>query len=464
MDPRTLQAGAAGEDVKGMQLGLNRHLSAGGTSGPAIGDGTLKPLEPNGQFDEATAGVVRAFQAANGLPATGAIDRATRYAIFPLGVLSVMLTIDRLQVPWLLETREPSWGRPPRLLPRLQLGEEPAVSGAAVPHQAGPGRRATPQAATSLDAPWLLYPRQPHWRSPPSLVPPLQMPGPDHAPRPAPVTAGTDGRSLSPGWRSLDPSRVDIGDPARWAPRPLDCSNIDWPIRGLSPLAVDWRSIVGWQDDGTHGRIGARPLADSAPAPKLPSPAADHDPASASTSWVYDHAELQAGSQLSLMSDGSKPKAVVASFQTVYRKGPDDGAHLERGWGFQLGVPILVKTGESDLVSINPYYYLADVDRHWHFGAFHLWQPLAQAGFQLTPNGRGRPWNPTITATACPVNLEYDPNDFIKMTVQGCGALNVSVLDGSAVVGLQGSGAVTIQLEKFYSALKPHMPSWFGGQ
>jgi hypothetical protein len=469
-----LQIGMTGEDVKAMQLALNKHLRGSGTLGPKIGDGTIKPLVPDGVFGPAMERLVRAFQTANGLTENGEIDQPTRYAIFPMGVLSVVVTVNRLTRPWLLAPRDPSWARPPRLLPRLQLSDDrsplaPIESGRASADirgaSAGKRKRPYPPPATSLDMPWLLQPRQPAWRSPPVLVPPLKMPVRDPAPRPAPITANMDGRSLSPGSRTLDLSRIDW-DSSKWIPRrpTIDCSNIDWPMHFPKPLVIDWSKVHSWQDDGSVIRLLARPFSDMFPAPVMPSPAAAHEPDSDDSVTVLDHDELQYGSQLSWLWDGTnwtKPRAAILSYQLVYRKGPDDGPHSEGGFGFQLAKPLNVVTGDGDSVSINPYFYYSHVDSFWHFGKLHLVQPLAQVGFQVTPKSPQKFWNPTLTGAICPINVEYDPSDWLKVNLQGCGVANYGLDDGSFVTGAQASATMTISLAKIYGSLRSLFPDWF---
>lgn len=97
--------------------------------------------------------------------------------------------------------------------------------------------------------------------------------------------------------------------------------------------------------------------------------------------FVYDHLELQPGGQSTFPIGDQRQDAFILTMQSIYRRGPDDGAHLEAALGVQVGMPVTAM-GSDGPWTFNPFVQLTDVDRFGKRGAFHYWQPYAQIGFQ----------------------------------------------------------------------------------
>jgi len=159
--------------------------------------------------------------------------------------------------------------------------------------------------------------------------------------------------------------------------------------------------------------------------------------------FEYDHLELQPGAQSTFPFGGSRQ-----DMQNIYRRGPDDGPHLESALGVQIGAPFSSPNGPW---TFNPFVQLTDVDRFGSLGAFHWWQPYAQAGFQIS--GLGNP-QPTLTAGLFPVNLGLDAGDILTVNFAGGMALNLDLNTGRVQAGAQFSAGLTLKLGK------PNSPLW----
>jgi peptidoglycan hydrolase-like protein with peptidoglycan-binding domain len=109
---RSISLGANGADVKAVQEALNVWKAN-------------PPLTPNGVFDKDTDSAVRRFQQDHGLKPDGIVGRATRRALFPVGVATVTVQGLRLQMPEAPRFRgsSASFGLPP-----LRLNAPPPVS------------------------------------------------------------------------------------------------------------------------------------------------------------------------------------------------------------------------------------------------------------------------------------------------------------------------------------------------
>jgi peptidoglycan hydrolase-like protein with peptidoglycan-binding domain len=171
------------------------------------------------------------------------------------------------------------------------------------------------------------------------------------------------------------------------------------------------------------------------------------DPTSSPTTsgalgFVYDHVELQPGGQSTFQFGGARQDAFVLTMQNVYLRGPDDGAHMEADLGVQIGTPVTSPNGPW---TINPYVQLTDVDRFGTLGAFHYWQPYAQAGIQFT--GLGNP-SPALTANLFPINLGLDLGDFLTVNMAGGVALTMDLNTGRVQAGFQMTAGLTLKFGK----------------
>jgi peptidoglycan hydrolase-like protein with peptidoglycan-binding domain len=186
----------------------------------------------------------------------------------------------------------------------------------------------------------------------------------------------------------------------------------------------------------------------SLPAPRMPDwnlPVPDPaNPSSPSEilGFVYDHVELQPGGQSTFQFGGPRQDAFVLTMQNVYLRGPDDGAHMEADLGVQIGTPV---TNPNGGWTVNPFVQLTDVDRFGTLGAFHYWQPYAQAGVQFT--GLGNP-SPQLTANLFPINLGLDLGDFLTLNMAGGMALTMDLGTGRVQAGFQMAAGLTLKFGK----------------
>ena len=164
--------------------------------------------------------------------------------------------------------------------------------------------------------------------------------------------------------------------------------------------------------------------------------------------FVYDHLELQPGAQSTFQFGGPRQDVFVLTMQNVYRRGPDDGAHLEADLGVQIGTPFTSPDGPW---TFNPYVQLTDVDRFGALGAFHWWQPYAQAGVQIS--GVGNP-QPSLTANLFPINLGLDAGELLTINFGAGLALVLDLDSGRAQAGFQLTTGLTLKLGK------PNTPLW----
>ncbi|MGA2348128.1 MAG: peptidoglycan-binding domain-containing protein [Candidatus Sulfotelmatobacter sp.] len=183
------------------------------------------------------------------------------------------------------------------------------------------------------------------------------------------------------------------------------------------------------------------------PAPKIPDwsfmvPSAPSSPASRPLGFVYDHVELQPGGQTTFQFAGARQDAFVLTMQNVYLRGPDNGAHMEADLGVQIGTPVSSPNGPW---TVNPFVQLTDVDRFGTLGAFHFWQPYAQAGVQFM--GLGNP-RPSLAANLFPVNLGLDIGDVLTVMVAGGLALTMDLGTGRVQAGMQFTAGLTIKFGK----------------
>jgi hypothetical protein len=126
--------------------------------------------------------------------------------------------------------------------------------------------------------------------------------------------------------------------------------------------------------------------------------------------------------------------------QNVYQRGSDDGPNQQVALGVQMGTPFIsADTGWT----FNPFVQFTDVDRFGALGAFHWWQPYAQAGVQIT--GLGNP-QPSLTGSLFPVNLGLDLNKFLSLSFAGGLAVTMDLDSGHVQAGVQLSTGLTLKL------------------
>lgn len=156
--------------------------------------------------------------------------------------------------------------------------------------------------------------------------------------------------------------------------------------------------------------------------------------------FVYDHIELQPGAQFTFPFGGHRQDVFVLTMQSVYRRGPDDGSHVEADLGVQMGAPFSNPGGPW---TFNPFIQLTDVDRFGVLGSFNYWQPYAQIGVQFS--GPGNPL-PSITGNLFPVNLGLDIGDLLTVNLGGGLAFTMDLQSGEVQAGLQVSSGITLKL------------------
>jgi hypothetical protein len=163
-------------------------------------------------------------------------------------------------------------------------------------------------------------------------------------------------------------------------------------------------------------------------------------PAEAPLGFVDDHLELQPGAQSTFPIGGRRQDMFILTMQSVFRRGPDDGSHLEADLGMQIGDPV---SAPNSPWTFNPFVQLTDVDRFGSLGWFHYWQPYAQIGAQFS--GPGNP-QPSITGNLFPVNLGVDLGDNLTVSLGGGPAFTWNLNSGQVQTGLQVSGGISLKL------------------
>jgi peptidoglycan hydrolase-like protein with peptidoglycan-binding domain len=331
MAVRSLQIGTHGADVKAVQEALNTW-------------GADPALDPDGDFGNNTDAAVRNFQASQNLDVDGVVGRATRRALFPVGVATTTIVAYRLRLPDPpLFQRRQDFRLGPLLGDRQSLGGDD-------PFDLGGGLQLAPP--------------------PPLLDPPL------------------------------------------WS---------FYALRRFPRLATS---------------LAAPNVSDWSPnLPALPS-----DPSFQPFGFKFDHIEVQPGGQTTFQFGAARQNAFTLTMQNVYQRGSDDGPNQQIATGVQIGTPVIsADTGWT----FNPFIQYTDVDRFGALGAFHWWQPYAQAGVQIT--GLGNP-QPSLTGSLFPVNLGVDLNDFLSLSFAGGLAFTMDLNSGQVQAGIQLSTGLTLKL------------------
>ena len=177
------------------------------------------------------------------------------------------------------------------------------------------------------------------------------------------------------------------------------------------------------------------------PAPRVPDwnvmiPPLPGDPSPQPFGFVYDHLELQPGGQSTIPFNGARQDAFILTMQNVYQRGPNQQLAL----GVQIGTPI---SDPNSPWTFNPFVQLTDVDRLGPLGAFHFWQPYAQAGIQFM--GLGNP-QPALTGSLFPVNLGLDVGQMLTLNFVGGLALTMGLSNGTFQAGFQLGAGLTVKL------------------
>jgi len=156
--------------------------------------------------------------------------------------------------------------------------------------------------------------------------------------------------------------------------------------------------------------------------------------------FKFDHVELQPGGQTTFQFGAARQNAFTLTMQNVYQRGSDDGPNQQIALGVQIGTPVMsADTGWT----FNPFVQYTDVDRFGALGAFHWWQPYAQAGVQIT--GLGNP-QPTLTGSLFPVNLGIDLTEVLSLSFAGGLAFTMDLSSGQVQAGAQLSTGLTLKL------------------
>ncbi|MBV8793410.1 MAG: peptidoglycan-binding protein [Hyphomicrobiales bacterium] len=162
----------------------------------------------------------------------------------------------------------------------------------------------------------------------------------------------------------------------------------------------------------------------------------------------YDHMELVPGGQVTLPGASqfrSHQDAFSLTLQSVYQRGPDDGPNKTLTWGANFTVPETWFGGDPGPWTLAPFIQLTDVDRFWHVGNWHFWQPYAQVGAQFN---LGRPVQPSATGALFPVNIGYDLNEDVTFQFASGLTFTLDVSSGQLTAARQASFGVSIKFGK----------------
>jgi hypothetical protein len=159
-------------------------------------------------------------------------------------------------------------------------------------------------------------------------------------------------------------------------------------------------------------------------APILPSPFL-------TLGFNFDHCEIDPGTQHSFVFTRSRQDAFVLTAQCIGTRGPADAAHEELAFGIQFGQPLNATDADGNAWTLNPFVQLTDVDRLGALGAFHFWQPYAQAGFQGAGTG---PLSPTLSMQFFPINLGFDIGRVVTLNLLGAGVIANYLMDANRLL------------------------------
>ena len=167
----------------------------------------------------------------------------------------------------------------------------------------------------------------------------------------------------------------------------------------------------------------------------LPSP----QPAPTPSIGQIHHFELSSGGQINLANPSET--SFTFAVQAVALRGDDDGPHQEIALGSQIGSPNADGSGDW---SYTWYAQYTDVDRLGAIGQFHWWQPYAQLGVQNT----FRTFKPVITGALFPVNLGFDVNKALTVSVAGGLTMTYDPATGNVQAGVQGTAGLILKFDQ----------------
>lgn len=153
---------------------------------------------------------------------------------------------------------------------------------------------------------------------------------------------------------------------------------------------------------------------------------------------VVHHFELSPGAQMMLANPSQT--SFTLGLQGVAMIGDDAAAHQEFAMGIQAASPNVDGSGDW---SFTWYAQITDVDRFGALGLFHWWQPYAQLGIQHVQNS----FSPVITGNLFPVNLGFDVNKSLTISVAGGVALIYDPQTGAVTAGIQGTAGLILKFD-----------------
>jgi hypothetical protein len=223
--------------------------------------------------------------------------------------------------------------------------------------------------------------------------------------------------------------------PPNLGPGPLRVPGTPQPGLTLNPqpLRVDWSTLMQpARINFTPQRFpGLRNPLTTPPVLLAPRPVPDRPTGLLRLGSVH-HFELSPGTQMVLQNPSETSFSL--GIQGVAVIGDENTAHQEFAMGTQLASPNVDGSGDW---SISWYAQITDVDRFGALGQFHYWQPYAQVGLQ----------GPVITGSVFPVNLGFDVNRFLTVSVAGGVAFKYDTQTGSVSAEMQGTAGLILKFD-----------------
>ena len=181
----------------------------------------------------------------------------------------------------------------------------------------------------------------------------------------------------------------------------------------------------------------APPLTLNPPATPSPSPS----PSLSGSMFPFmnlHHFELSPGTQVFL--NNPSQTSFTLGLQGVGMLGDEHAGHQEFAMGTQIGSRNVDGSGDW---SVTWYAQITDVDRFGAIGAFHWWQPYAQLGIQESQSL----FRPLFTGNLFPVNLGFDVNNSLTLSLAGGLALVYDPRTGSLVAGPQATAGIIVKFD-----------------
>ena len=152
------------------------------------------------------------------------------------------------------------------------------------------------------------------------------------------------------------------------------------------------------------------------------------------------HFELSAGTTLEVHKPGETETSFSFAVQGVVIRGDDKAAHQEFAFGTEVGTPA---TDGSGGWTISWFAQFTDVDRWGSLGMFHFWQPYAQLGGENT----SKSFRPVVKGGIYPVNLGFDINDNVSISVAGGVAFTYDPDNGRVTAAVEGSAGLVLKFD-----------------